>query len=204
MNTKIKICGISSLETIEVLNHMKADYVGFVFANSRRRVSLEKAMEIARRLDPNIQRVGVFVDETVENINLIRSKVGLDIVQLHGNESLEYIGKLGGSIWKALPGNTDSAKKCISYLEKVEKVLLDAMTQTSPGGNNQTLNWNKINGFVPKERLVLAGGLNTSNVREAICALSPSVIDVSSGVETEGKKDDMKIRKFMEEVRNAR
>lgn len=204
MNTKIKICGITSVETVEALNDSKPDYVGFVFAKSRRIVSLEKAIEISNRLDPSIKRVGVFVNETVDNINHIRKSAGLDVVQLHGNESLDFIDKLGGCIWKAFPGDTNSIKKSISYMEKVEKVLLDAMTQTSPGGNNQTLNWKEIRGFVPKDRLVLAGGLNCSNVREAINVLSPSVVDVSSGVETDRKKDNRKIRQFVEEVRNER
>ena len=203
MGTKSKICGIMSLDTIEILNRMKPEYVGFVFAKSRRRITPDLAAQVAAKLDPAIQTVGVFVNESIETVKEIRTLVGLDVVQLHGTESIDYIDQLGGTIWKALPGTSESRSQIDAYLEKVEMILLDAMTATSPGGNNQTIDWAAVRGLVPADRLVLAGGLNAGNIREAIGALEPAVVDVSSGVETEGKKDDSKIRQFIEEVRHG-
>ena len=203
MDTKIKICGIMSQDSIEVLNRMKPEYVGFVFAKSKRQVSMVQAAEIAKALDPSIQTVGVFVNESIEKVDEIRRTVGLDVVQLHGSESLDYLKRLGGQLWKALPGSKESLERIAEYLGLAEMILLDAMTDKSPGGNNMTLDWSSIGELVPTEHLVLAGGLNRDNVRQAIEALHPAVVDVSSGVETDGKKDNKKIIQFIEEVRHG-
>ncbi len=203
MDTKIKICGIMSQDSIEVLNRMKPEYVGFVFAKSKRQVSMVQAAEIAKALDPSIQTVGVFVNESIEKVDEIRRTVGLDVVQLHGSESLDYLERLGGHLWKALPGSKESLERISEYLGLAEMILLDAMTDKSPGGNNMTLDWSSIGELVSAEHLVLAGGLNRNNVRQAIEALHPAVVDVSSGVETDGKKDNKKIIQFIEEVRHG-
>jgi phosphoribosylanthranilate isomerase len=202
MDTRVKICGIMSQDSIEVLNQMKPEYVGFVFAKSKRKVSMEQAAEIAKLLSPDIQTVGVFVNEAVEKVDEIRRTVGLDVVQLHGNESPEYLERLGGRLWKALPGSKDSSEKIADYRGLAEMILLDAMTDKNPGGNNMTLDWVSIGELVSVDRLVLAGGLNRNNVRQAIDVLHPAVVDVSSGVETDGKKDNKKIIQFIEEVRH--
>jgi phosphoribosylanthranilate isomerase len=202
MGTRIKICGIMSQDSIDVLNQMKPEYVGFVFAKSKRKVSMKQAAEIAKLLSPDIQTVGVFVNEAVETVDEIRRTVGLDVVQLHGNESPEYLERLGGRLWKALPGCKESSEKIADYRSLTEMILLDAMTDKNPGGNNMILDWASIDELVSVDRLVLAGGLNRNNVRQAIDALHPAVVDVSSGVETDGKKDNKKIIQFIEEVRH--
>ncbi len=201
MNTDIKICGIMDNDVIDVLNKYRPEYIGFVFAQSRRMVTPARAKELAKLLHPDIKRVGVFVNESVERMISIRQWVGLDVMQLHGSESIALVNRLGGIIWKALPGKVDSMVLVQKYLPYVDKIVLDSMTPQKPGGTSQTFDWRLIDSTAFCEHLVLAGGLHAGNIKKAMHALRPSVVDISSGVETDGKKDPEKIRICIEEVR---
>ena len=196
--TKIKFCGLSRPCDIEAANELGPEYIGFVFsANSRRYVSPDKAAMLKRMLSAHIQAVGVFVDEPVEMIaKLLRNRI-IDIAQLHGSEDIEYIKQLrkltDKPIVKAFriktAGDIANAEQCIA-----DFVLLD-----SGAGTGTVFNWKLIQNI--KRPYFLAGGLSPDNVADSITMLHPFVVDVSSGIETDGVKDKTKMAAFIAAVR---
>jgi phosphoribosylanthranilate isomerase len=197
---KIKICGLTRQYDIDTVNACMPDYIGFVFADSKRKVSPKQATELRQRLARGISPVGVFVDETIECVlSLIRGGV-IDVVQLHGMENEDYIKRLkkltDKPIIKAIAvQNALDVRKwensCADYL------LLDS----KGGGTGQTFDWALI-GETTKPYF-LAGGLNITNVESAIDTTKPFAVDVSSGVEENGLKDRAKIDEFIRRVRNG-
>ena len=197
---KIKICGLTRQFDIDAVNIEKPDYIGFIFADSRRKVTPQQAMELRGKLAQGIVPVGVFVDETIEQIySLIQNGV-IDAVQLHGAENEEYIGRLKDRTAKPVI-------KAIS-VEKAGDVQKWALTvadylllDNKDGGTGQAFDWSLI-GKTTKPYF-LAGGLDTDNVTNAINQTVPYALDVSSGVETDGFKDPGKIKKFIRRVRHG-
>ena len=202
--TKVKICGLTRLSDIDAVNDEKPDYIGFVFAKSRRKVTPAQAMELRSNLAAGIIPVGVFVDETIENIlSLVQNDV-IDMVQLHGAESEEYIEELkkktATPIIKAISvKNAGDVQKWASTA--ADYLLLDS----KGGGTGQTFDWNLI-GEVAKPYF-LAGGLDMNNIENALnqtaSRTTPFALDVSSGVETNGLKDPEKIKEFIRRVRHG-
>lgn len=216
--TKIKICGITQSIEVEYLNRYLPDYAGFVFAQSKRRVTAEKAAALSACLAQDIKRVGVFVDMEPESAAAIAAHVGLDVLQLHGSEDEEYIAALrtllrsGTEIWKAVrisPSHTiDSLAASVSMpgsglipTAKADKILLDSYLPGIPGGTGKTFDWTLASRFGSALPIILAGGLNSDNVRQAIEQVKPFAVDTSSGVESEGIKDEYKLKAFIEAVR---
>lgn len=197
--TKIKICGLSRKEDIDFVNEAKPDYIGFIlhFPKSLRNVSEEQASLLKASLSPDIQTVGVFVDQPLEIVERASQTIGLDVIQLHGEEDESYICDLrertGLPIWKAF--RIRSAED----LQKAERSIADEILLDSGYGSGEVFDWNQAASF--KRPIILAGGLTPENIPEAISALAPKVVDVSSGVEKDGKKDRNKI---MAAVRAAR
>ncbi|BAC12479.1 phosphoribosylanthranilate isomerase [Oceanobacillus iheyensis HTE831] len=195
----VKICGITSIDTAQAVVDANADMIGFVFAPSKRQLSTSLAEEIANTLPQTIQKVGVFVDEPLENILSIIERVNLDIVQLHGDESIDYQKRIPIPIIKAFPATTEGLNQANQSSAKY--ILIDSPPlQSSRGGNGVTFNWNILKDQPFTSKLILAGGLNTENIREAIKTVNPAGVDVSSGVETNGKKDAKKIQQFITNV----
>ncbi|MFS0749103.1 phosphoribosylanthranilate isomerase [Oceanobacillus sp. 1P07AA] len=195
----VKICGISSIDTAQAVVDANADMIGFVFAPSKRQVSISQAEEIAKNLPHTIQKVGVFVDEPLDNILSIIETVNLDIVQLHGDESIDYQKKIPIPIIKAFPATTKGLQQANQSSAKY--ILIDSPpVQSSRGGNGVTFNWDMLKDQAFTDRLILAGGLNSENVLEAIQTVSPAGVDVSSGVETNEKKDVQKVNQFITKV----
>jgi phosphoribosylanthranilate isomerase len=203
--TKIKICGIKRLEDIDVVNTIHPDYIGFVFASfSHRFVDKEKARLLKDKLNSEIKAVGVFVDEDVERVAELINEGIIDIAQLHGSEDNEYIKKLRDkiliksadiSIIKTF--NTDKEKDYSIINDSVaDIVLID-----SGMGSGETFDWSKLKGI--ERSFFLAGGLTPDNVKNAIDIVRPYGVDVSSGVESNGIKDPMKIKRFIEMVRDC-
>ena len=197
---KVKICGLSQEGDIDAVNREKPDYIGFVFAESRRRISPQQALKLRKKLSPDIIPVGVFVDEMIENILLLVQDDVIDIIQLHGYEDEEYINRLKGltdkPVIKAIAVQKDGdvqrwAASSADYL------LMDNII----AGSGQIFNWNLI-GEINK-LFFLAGGLSIKNITEAITKIKPFAVDVSSGVETDGFKDYAKIREFIRRVRSV-
>lgn len=200
--TKIKICGMRRKEDILMANEFCPDYVGFVFAKSPRQLGIDAALELKKELDPQIQSVGVFVNEYPEVIETLCDSSIIDLVQLHGDEDAEYIRGLKENI-KVPVIKALRVQKKEQILEGAELpcdyLLLDTYTRGSYGGSGKTFDWDLIPRI--KKPYFLAGGLSTDNVGEAVKRVLPYGVDVSSALETEGFKDREKVKLFIERVR---
>ncbi|GEN88318.1 phosphoribosylanthranilate isomerase [Oceanobacillus sojae] len=193
----VKICGITSPEIAQVSVHAGADFLGFVFAKSKREVSINQAREIIATLPDHVKSVGVFVNKDVQEIEEIAQEAGLDFIQLHGEESAQVVSQLTYPVIKSLPGTEEGLKKTAQY-DAVSYLLMDSPPLPhAHGGNGTTFNWSILNGIDFSDKLILAGGLTPENVAEAIKQVNPIGVDVSSGVETNGKKDLDKIKSFI-------
>jgi len=195
---KAKICGITTKSALETAISAGADFIGFVFfEKSKRNISVENAKELAKIVPKNVKKVGVFVDEPIENLVKIAKEIPLDIVQLHGNESPEYVKKLNCEIIKVIRIEDGKFLQNPDDFPEIT-LMLDAKTS----GAGEKFDWQKIDFDKIKDRkFFVAGGLNPENVREAIEFFNPFAVDVSSGVETDGVKDNEKIREFLRNVK---
>lgn len=196
--TRIKLCGLSRLCDIETANKLKPDYIGFVFApQSRRYITPEQAVAMKRLLDPGICAVGVFTDETPAGAAELLNRGVIDMAQLHGSEDEAYIRKLrkltDRPIIRAfqIKNGKDAAE---AEQSQADYILLD-----SGAGTGTAFNWDLIKNI--KRSYFLAGGLDAENVPYGIKALHPFAVDVSSGIETDGKKDYGKMAAFVAAVR---
>ena len=197
---KIKICGLRRLEDIEIVNRYKPDYIGFVFAKSKRRISHALASKLKDNLSPDIISVGVFVDADPDEILKLYEDKVIEIAQLHGMESEDYI--------RYLKENTNNGLKVIKAVEMSENEDLskydgspaDYLLLDSGKGSGKTFDWSLIRKDLKKE-FFLAGGINAKNVKKAIEEFSPYAIDLSSSLETDDYKDENKVKEIMEVIR---
>ena len=192
---KLKFCGLTREADIRAANETRPDYIGFVFAESRRRVTDEQAARLRALLSPGIQAVGVFVNDDPTHIALLANRGVIDLIQLHGSESAAYIRRLrtmtAAPIICALRvGKQTDIKRAESNL--VDFLLLDTYTKDAYGGSGRTFDWSLI-GEVGKPYF-LAGGLNESNITRAM-RTGAYALDLSSGIETDGVKDAEKMRR---------
>lgn len=198
MKMKVKICGLKREEDIAYANELEPDYIGFVFALKKRRISFEEALRLKSLLSPKICAVGVFVDEDPENIIALLQQGTIQIAQLHGKESEETVRlikeRTGCPVWKAVKvrSREDVARWRNS---KADCLLFD-----NGQGTGERFSWELLSGA--GRDFFLAGGITVDNVAEAV-AQHPYGIDVSSGVETEGIKDYKKMKKIIEVVRKS-
>lgn len=210
MSTKLKICGIRQKNDIDIINkYDNIDYIGFVFAESPRKVSKEEAKYLSDLLSPNIICVGVFVDEDIENIlDLYKEKI-IDIAQLHGNESKEYVKTLK-KLSKEELGSEIEIIKAIEISDNLKKEEIvskldydcDYFLFDSGKGSGKVFNWDLIDkSIINKKPFFLAGGLNETNLKEAISEFEPFAVDLSSGVETNKSKDELKIKRVVDLVK---
>lgn len=207
---KIKICGIKRIEDVYYVNQYLPDYIGFVFADTRRKVSPETAAMLAKELDPRIKRVGVYVRQEIGLLTESLVSGTVDYLQLHGDEDAAYEEALFESLLQQ--GIDDPQERCIKAFRirgaedfkkigetKCRWLLLDTYSQTLPGGTGEHFNWDLIQGI--DREFFLAGGISVDNIERAIREVKPYAVDVSSSLETDGVKDKEKIRVFMEKVR---
>ena len=199
--TELKICGLSRLEDIIAVNRHGADYAGFVFfEKSKRYVDPYKANELISLLRTDIKPVGVFLDEPLDNVVRIARITGVELIQLHGHESEEYVEyvkrTLDRPVIKAYKASEEGA------LEKAAQSSADYVMIDSGAGSGKKFDWSILKDF--KRDYFLAGGLDPESVGEAIRMLEPFAVDVSSGVETDGIKDEKKIAEFINAVRYGR
>ena len=234
---KIKMCGISKVETIPAIVEAKPDYMGLVFAPSKRQVTVEQAKTLVEELHKQyektygeatvpmntdtaqdsqdsqefvqgnssfdkIKTVGVFVNETVENLLKIAEEVKLDVIQLHGDEDESFIQTLkeqsNVEVWKAV--QVRSAADAEKWLDSsADMLLFDAYHKDERGGTGEVFDWSSLDEF--ERPFMLAGGIDSTNVARAIRTVRPYGIDISSGIETEGVKDNEKIKAFTNIVR---
>ncbi|MBM7870256.1 phosphoribosylanthranilate isomerase [Clostridium pascui] len=200
---EIKVCGLKREEDIKYVNELKPDYVGFVFAKSSREITLEQGINLVKKLDKNIKAVGVFVDKKLSEVEKIASTLKLDVLQFHGKEDNEYMSCFKSfEVWKALGVTSKEDLKEINKY-KVDGILLDSKVLGRIGGTGESFNWDIISNFKINKKLILAGGLNSDNVKEGISKVNPNIVDVSSGIEVDGFKDFDKIKEFIEKVRET-
>ena len=193
--TKVKICGLSTKEAVKTAVSAGADYIGFVFAPSKRQVTVEQAIELAKFIPSHIQKVGVFVSPSRAELLEAIDKVGLDLVQVHGQVVDKLFENLPcGSIQAVqVDGDGHVPNSQADYL------LFDAPV----AGSGQTFDWGQLDTTELAQPFFIAGGLNEDNVARAIQHFTPYAVDVSSGLETDGQKDHEKIRRFIERVKNG-
>lgn len=200
---RVKICGITRLEDAEAAVQLGADAVGFVFAKSPRQVSLRAAAQIASRLGPFVTRVGVFVNSPVQQVLSVMDSVGLDVAQLHGNESSADCAKLfNRRVIKVFRvGEHFSTKEMSRYQVAAHMLETDARVA---GGSGQSWDWTRLSRARFSTPIIVTGGLNPSNVQKAIRILKPYAVDVSSGVEKRpGIKDHKLMEKFILNAKSA-
>ena len=215
---KVKMCGISKVETISAVVEAKPDYMGLVFAPSKRQVTVDQAKTLVEELykqytkrynngteqsnNDEIKTVGVFVNETLENLVKIATEVNLDVVQLHGDEDEAFIQSLkertNVEIWKAV--QIRSVADAETWIDSsADMLLFDAYHKDERGGTGEIFDWSCLDEF--ERPFMLAGGIDCTNVARAIRTVRPYGIDISSGIETDGVKDDEKIKAFTNIVR---
>jgi len=197
---KIKICGLTRPCSIEAVNIAKPDYIGFVFAESRRKVTPRQASHLRGKLNADIIPVGVFVDESIENIlPLVREGV-IEIIQLHGIENENYICELKQHTDKPIIKAVSVRRK--GDVQKWSATAADfLLLDNAKSGTGQSFNWSLIGDT--EKRFFLAGGLNAENIANAIVSVAPFGVDVSSGVETDGIKYPEKIIEFVRRARHG-
>lgn len=223
--TLVKICGVSDVTHARAAAALGADFVGMVFAPSRRQVTLGQAKRIASSLrkegEPAPARtdangieaalshrrplvVGVFADQDADTVNAICDDVGLDLVQLSGSEPWEVCAHIHRPIFKCMKvRDGETADQLMVHVHEGAIVLLDPYVEGTYGGTGKTLDWNVASHIARGTTTVLAGGLTPNNISKAVSVVHPWAVDVSSGVETEGVKDVEKIRAFIAAAREA-
>ena len=191
--TNVKICGLSTPEAVGTAVEAGADYIGFVFAKSKRQVSLEQAHGLAKGVTGQTKIVGVFVSPSLEELEEAISQVPLDIVQIHGTFDEALIPKISVPVIRAIQ---------ISDSESQVKSQADYLLFDAPiAGSGQTVDWQLLADKQIEQDYFIAGGLTVDNVAEAKETFQPYALDVSSGVETDGHKDLDKIKAFIERVK---
>ena len=198
--TGIKICGLFREEDIDSANAVQPDYIGFIlhFPKSHRNVSVETAARLKAQLHPGIRAVGVFVNQSEDTVVESAKTIGLDVIQLHGSEDDRYIDSIrrrtGLPVWKAF------RVKSREDLAAVEASAADLVLLDGGSGGGEVFDWSLTQGI--RRPFILAGGLTPENIPEAVRRLSPVLIDLSSGVETDRIKDRAKMRAAVEAVRD--
>lgn len=200
--TKVKICGLKEQEHVKVAVDAGADAIGFVFAPSRRRVTIEEARKLAQDIPQNVLKIGVFVNASREELERAFKEVPLDFVQLHGEETPEFIESLGLPTIKAFSvRSVEDVREAAKY--NVDYYLFDAPGTVYKGGSGVTFDWTLLqDSGISADKLILAGGLDGENVAEAISRVKPFMVDVSSGVEQNKRKDETLMRAFVGAVKD--
>lgn len=207
--TWIKICGITKHEDAEKVAEAGADALGFIFANSPRQISPLEAKDIISELSPDIEKIGVFVNEEAEKVQEIVRSCGLTGIQLHGEESPEYCSLFTHcKVIKALRMKDELKQSDLDpYLlvGSVDSILLDTYVPGLAGGTGTCFTWDSTGQFAWRGKpVIIAGGLNPGNVRQALLLGKAQGVDVSSGVELVPREKDLdKVREFINQVRGS-
>lgn len=201
MGVRVKICGLKDVETTLFAATAGADAVGVVFAAGPRRIEIAKARTICAALPPFVSRVGIFVNETRETVREIAAACGLTALQFHGQEDADYCRCFTLPVLKAVRVCSGTDLASLARFPAAGFVL-DSYDPLLAGGTGRTFPWELVSKR-PEVPVILAGGLTPENVAQAICQVRPYGVDVSSGVETGGEKDLIKIKSFIEAVRRC-
>ncbi|WP_086348628.1 phosphoribosylanthranilate isomerase [Candidatus Enterococcus clewellii] len=195
---KVKICGLKTKEAVDTAVTNGADFIGFVFAKSKRKILPELVREITADVPSEVKKVGVFVSPSLEEVERIIEIAGLDIVQIHGKQLDK---KPSVPLISAISVNGDLSETIISE-STADYVLFDAPPQQYAGGNGETFDWEQLTREkLGEKKVFIAGGLTIENVQQAKAVFAPYAVDVSSGVETNGEKDLEKISAFLKKAK---
>lgn len=203
MIPEIKICGITKTEEILFINEMPVSYIGFVFAQSKRRVTPDQAVKLSEGLRGDIKRVGVFTDTPLSEIALIVKHCSLDVIQLHSECLDKDISSLSCPVWKGISMQSPDCIEKLNEYPSAKAFVLDAYMPDKSGGTGRTFHWEWAEGLSRDNTIVLAGGLNAENVGRAVGIVKPHIVDVSSGVEGLDGKDKTKVLEFIKAVNYA-
>lgn len=199
---EIKICGLKRVEDALMINQFEnIKYAGFVFADTKRKISIEKAVEIKNSLRSDIKTVGVFAGQPMEEVLYIMEKANLDICQLHSQETNEDCGLVKQTVWKSISVKDNESGKIAESYTNANGFVLDTFKKNQWGGTGETFDWSAVKHFSQNHFTILAGGINAGNVNEAIEKVNPNIIDLSSSVEVEGFKNYDKIKEFMDSIK---
>ena len=200
----VKICGITTREAAHAAFEYGADLIGFVFAPSRRRIEVSLASKIIAET-PRIGKVGIFADQPLQEVQTIANQCHLDFVQLHGNESPSYCKEIHRPVIKAFHVGADFSDSSLQDYASCAYLLFDSFAEGRSGGTGVPFDWDIARTRLGRSqsRFLVAGGLTSENVANAIRILQPDGVDVSGGVETNGTKDLDKIRRFIASARLA-
>ncbi|SFQ04485.1 phosphoribosylanthranilate isomerase [Psychrobacillus psychrotolerans] len=200
--TKVKICGLMEKEHVEVAVQAGADAIGFVFAPSKRKITIDKARELAKGIPPEVWKIGVFVNATKEELLTAFQEVPLDFIQYHGQETPEFVRTNNVPSIKALSVHNEADVLQAKQYD-TDFYLFDAPGTDYQGGSGEVFDWKLMEGNdIQTEKIILAGGLNPNNVKVAIEQIKPFMVDVSSGVERNGTKDIKLIQAFIRAVKD--
>lgn len=200
--TKVKICGLTEAKHVKAAVEAGADAIGFVFAPSSREISVTEAARLAAMIPEDVLKIGVFVNASKTELSETYEQVGLDYIQLHGEESPAFIQSVGLPTIKAFSvKNAADVQRAGQY--NVDYYLFDAPGTVYKGGSGVPFDWTLLEeSGISRDKLILAGGLHVHNVQEAIERVQPQMVDVSSGVEIDKRKDELLIREFINTVRD--
>ncbi|GAA0498705.1 phosphoribosylanthranilate isomerase [Salinibacillus aidingensis] len=198
---KVKICGVKNIHAVKGAVDAGADFIGLMFAESKRRISIDQAKKLATYIPPHVKKVGVFVNPNLRDVLEAVHTVGIDAVQLHGDESPAFCSEIPIPVIKAFHMNgKEDIEKAGHY--RTDYYLFDSPGGRYRGGSGMTFDWELLQDVdIPREKVILAGGLRPDNIQEAIHEVKPAMVDVSSGVETNGEKDAEKIQRFIEKAK---
>lgn len=204
MMPEIKICGIKDREELEIVSQFPISYIGFIFAeNSKRQISPRLAKELKKMLNPQIKAVGVFTNTPIVKVNDIAEYVKLDFIQLHSGETNEDCKKAVKPVWKMVSVKEEGSIKQVCQYPDAAGILLDTYSEKMLGGTGAQFNWDYVKGLSEHYFTILAGGLTPENIELAVKKVRPHVLDMNSGVETEGRKDEKKMKELVRRLRHG-
>ncbi|HUA10154.1 MAG TPA: phosphoribosylanthranilate isomerase [Candidatus Acidoferrales bacterium] len=206
MSTRIKFCGGMNWADVSLAIDEGADAAGMIFANSPRRIDWTSAAEIAQRIGTSILPVGVFVDAPLEEVERARWYFPELVVQLSGNESPDFVRAIGGTVWKTFHiGPHEHPKNIETLCDRYSGAmpLFDTKIRGEWGGTGKTFDWSVLTQLARTRPIGIAGGLTPENVASCVRMVRPAWVDVRSGIETNGRKDADKMRRFVDAVRQV-
>lgn len=204
----IKFCGVQNLNDLKVVCHSLADYIGFIFAESKRKVDPLLVAEWLEEVDTTKKIVAVFVNPTDDEIENVLKHVPVDVIQFHGNETIDQIRRIGhsfdGQLWKALHHHDKTIEEMEHYHSVIDGFVIDSRTKGQWGGTGVRFDWDAVPHYIDlanrlKKICLIAGGVNEKNISELL-SLHPQGIDLSSGIEINQKKSSEKVYKIEERV----
>ena len=200
---KIKICGLTNVEDAVLCSNLGVDFVGLNFySKSKRFIDLKKADEIVKKLNSSVLKVGVFVNEDITTINHYVINLGLDYVQLHGDENPESVKNINCKTIKAFSAKNPNLQQSVSRFD-TEYWLFDSSDDKERGGTGKIFDWSIVSNIFPKEKIILSGGLNEKNIKKAMKETEINFVDICSGVESfPGHKDVKKLESVVRLVKS--